>query len=62
MIIPARNEKNILEDLSEDLRADLKVHLVTEIDEVLQLALQPRPPVPAEDQAAAEKGELAQAR
>ena len=62
VIIPARNEKNIAEDLSEDLRADMKVHLVTEIDEVLQLALHPRPPVPAHDEAPAEKGELAEAR
>jgi ATP-dependent Lon protease len=61
VIIPARNEKNIVEDLSEDLRADLKVHLVTEIDEVLQLALQPRPPA-AQDRAPSETGELAPAR
>jgi ATP-dependent Lon protease len=57
VIIPARNEKNIREDLSEDLRADMKVHLVTTIDEVLNLALQPKPEAPA-DQAGAEKGEL----
>jgi ATP-dependent Lon protease len=47
VIIPARNEKNIREDLSEDLRADMTVHLVTTIDEVLQRALQPKPEVPA---------------
>ncbi len=65
VIIPARNEKNIVEDLSEDLRADMKVHLVTEIDEVLRLALQPRPPAPAsgkDETTAAETGELAPAR
>ncbi len=43
VILPARNEKNIVEDLSEDLRRDMRVHLVTTVDEVLALALQPRP-------------------
>jgi ATP-dependent Lon protease len=62
VIIPARNEKNIREDLSEDLRADMKVHLVNEIDEVLQLALGPRLPASTDSEAAAEKGELAPAR
>jgi ATP-dependent Lon protease len=44
VILPVRNEKNIVEDLSEDLRRDMKVHLVTTIDEVLKLALQPKAP------------------
>ena len=35
VILPARNEKNIVEDLSEDLRRDMTVHFVTTIDEVL---------------------------
>jgi ATP-dependent Lon protease len=52
VILPARNEKNIVEDLSEDLRRDMKVHLVTTVDEVLDLALQPRANVPAGDTAA----------
>jgi ATP-dependent Lon protease len=43
VIVPARNEKNIIEDLSEDLRRDMKVHFVTSIDEVLALALPPNP-------------------
>jgi ATP-dependent Lon protease len=43
VILPARNEKNIVEDLSEDLRHDMKVHYVTTIDEVLALALPPNP-------------------
>ncbi len=46
VIIPARNEKNIVEDLSEDLRRDMTVHFVTTIDEVLELALQPKPEKP----------------
>ena len=41
VILPRQNEKNINEDISEDLRRDLKVHFVTTIDEVLALALQP---------------------
>ncbi|MEI6667807.1 MAG: endopeptidase La [Acidobacteriota bacterium] len=39
VILPRQNEKNINEDISEDLRRDLKVHFVTTIDEVLALAL-----------------------
>jgi ATP-dependent Lon protease len=39
VILPARNERNVLEDLSEDLRRDMTVHFVTTIDEVLDLAL-----------------------
>ncbi len=39
IIMPARNERNVLEDLSEDLRRDMTVHFVTTIDEVLDLAL-----------------------
>ena len=48
VILPARNEKNIVEDLSEDLRRDMTVHLVTTVDEVLALALQPLPDEAAE--------------
>ncbi len=41
VILPRQNEKNVNEDLTEELRKDLTVHLVTTIDEVLALALQP---------------------
>ncbi len=41
VIVPKQNDKNINEDLTPELRKDLIVHLVTEIDEVLALALQP---------------------
>ncbi|MGE3842838.1 MAG: endopeptidase La [Vicinamibacterales bacterium] len=41
VILPRRNEKNVKEDLSEDLRSDMTIHLVTTIDEVLSLALLP---------------------
>ncbi|MCC7008660.1 MAG: endopeptidase La [Acidobacteria bacterium] len=39
VILPAQNEKNIREDLTEDQRRDLTVHYVTTMDEVLKLAL-----------------------
>jgi len=39
--LPHQNEKNVREDLSEELRRDLKIHLVTTVDDVLRLALQP---------------------
>src|SRR2546425_11613417 len=41
VILPKQNAKNINEDLTDELRKDLTVHLVTTIDEVLALALQP---------------------
>ncbi len=41
IILPRRNEKNIVEDLTPAQRQDLTVHYVTEMDEVLALALQP---------------------
>ncbi|MGH9350443.1 MAG: endopeptidase La [Vicinamibacterales bacterium] len=41
VILPRQNEKNVKEDLSEELRADLTIHFVQTIDEVLLLALLP---------------------
>jgi ATP-dependent Lon protease len=41
MILPKQNEKNVREDLTEDLRAELTIHYVTEIEEVLAIALTP---------------------
>ena len=41
VIVPARNEKNIVEDLNDDLRREMRVHLVNTIQEVLDLALLP---------------------
>src|SRR3954463_473493 len=41
VILPKQNAKNIDEDLTPELRKDLTVHLVSTIDEVLALALQP---------------------
>jgi ATP-dependent Lon protease len=43
VIIPRQNEKNINEDLTEELRRDLTIHYVQAVDEVLLLALTPGP-------------------
>jgi ATP-dependent Lon protease len=39
VILPKQNEKNVKEDLGEELRKGLTIHLVSTIDEVLLLAL-----------------------
>jgi len=39
IILPRQNEKDVKEDLSEELRKGLTIHLVSTIDEVLLLAL-----------------------
>jgi ATP-dependent Lon protease len=44
VIVPRRNEKNVNEDLSDELRREMTLHLVSTIDEVLELALQPSAP------------------
>jgi ATP-dependent Lon protease len=41
VILPRQNAKNVNEDLTPELRKGLSVHLVSTIDEVLALALQP---------------------
>jgi ATP-dependent Lon protease len=41
VVLPRQNDKNIKEDLTEDLRRGLTIHLVSEIEEVLAIALQP---------------------
>jgi ATP-dependent Lon protease len=41
VILPRQNEKNINEDLTEELRKELTIHYVTEIEEVVALALLP---------------------
>ncbi len=43
VILPRQNEKNVKEDLSDELRADMTIHLVSEVQEVLLLALSPAP-------------------
>jgi ATP-dependent Lon protease len=41
VILPKQNAKNVNEDLTPELRQGLTVHLVSTIDEVFALALQP---------------------
>ncbi|HEY3413266.1 MAG TPA: endopeptidase La [Armatimonadota bacterium] len=42
VILPADNEKDLV-DIPEKARAELKFHLVSRVDEVLRLALHPKP-------------------
>jgi ATP-dependent Lon protease len=46
VVLPQQNDKNVKEDLSEELRRDVRVHLVSTIDEVVRAALD-LPPSPA---------------
>jgi ATP-dependent Lon protease len=39
IILPRQNEKNVNEDLDEELRRELTIHYVHSVDEVLLLAL-----------------------
>ncbi len=48
VIMPRQNEKNVKEDLGEELRKDMTIHFVQTVDEVLLLALLP-PPKPVGD-------------
>jgi ATP-dependent Lon protease len=41
LILPRQNEKNVTEHLSEELRKELTIHFVSEIAEVVAIALQP---------------------
>jgi ATP-dependent Lon protease len=41
LILPRQNEKNVKEDLTEDLRKELTIHFVSEITEAVAIALQP---------------------
>jgi ATP-dependent Lon protease len=51
VLIPSRNEKD-LDDVPSDVRADLKVHLVSRVSEILPLVLEPHPADGAEAQGA----------
>ena len=43
VILPRPNEKNVNEDLTEELRRDMTIHFVQTVEEVLLLALTPAP-------------------
>jgi predicted ATP-dependent protease len=41
VILPRQNEKNVNEDLTDELRRDMTIHFVSTVEEVLLLALTP---------------------
>jgi ATP-dependent Lon protease len=44
VILPKRNEKAVKEDIPANVQSDLKIHLVSSVEELLELALQPGEP------------------
>ena len=48
VIMPRPNEKNVNEDLTDELRRDMTIHYVQTVDEVLLLALTPSPKAPGD--------------
>ena len=44
VILPKANETNVREDLTDEIRRGLTVHFVSEVEEVLALALTPAAP------------------
>ena len=42
VILPERNRKNLLEDVPEAVRSELKFHMVNTIEEAIRLALEPK--------------------
>src|SRR6187401_921846 len=48
VILPRPNEKNVNEDLTDELRRDMTIHYVQTVDEVLLLALTPSPKAPGD--------------
>ena len=44
VILPRRNEKAVKEDIPENVRSDVKINLVSSIEEVLEMALMPGDP------------------
>jgi ATP-dependent Lon protease len=44
VLLPKRNEKAVKEDIPENVRNDLKIHLVSSIEEALEMALTPGDP------------------
>jgi ATP-dependent Lon protease len=42
IVLPRRNEKNLIEDVPAEVRRVMTVHLADSIDDVLGVALEPR--------------------
>jgi ATP-dependent Lon protease len=51
VILPRQNEKNVNEDLTDELRRDMTIHYVQGVDEVLLLALTPVQKAPGDRRA-----------
>ncbi len=47
VILPRRNQKDVIEDIPADVRADLRIEFVSDVSEVLKLALEPPRPTSA---------------
>jgi ATP-dependent Lon protease len=58
VVLPAQNEKSIKEDLGDELRNDLRIHLVTTIAEALDIVLVSAPSVKLSDSTGRTDGEL----
>ena len=58
VVLPAQNEKSIKEDLGDELRNDLRIHLVTTIAEALDIVLVSAPSVELSDSPGRTDGEL----
>lgn len=52
VLVPSRNEKD-LEEVPKDVLAELKVHLIKRVDEVLPIVLEEPAPTPGADGAGA---------
>jgi ATP-dependent Lon protease len=49
LVLPVENEKNVKEDVQEDLLGSIRVHYVKTIEEVLSLAFEGLELAPRED-------------
>jgi len=49
VIVPRRNDKAVKEDIPENVQSDVKIHLVSSIEEVLEIALTTGDPYPSRD-------------
>jgi ATP-dependent Lon protease len=49
VIVPRRNDKAVKEDIPDNVRSDIKIHLVSSIEEVLEIALTTGDPYPSRD-------------
>ena len=52
IVVPERNRKDVMEDLPDEVRKEIDIHFVTDVRQVLELALEPKPGA-----AVGEKGE-----